>query len=178
MPGTREGRQPAKVERPYPAAVPSERVNDIAQILKYGPETILLIGGAAFQEEGICNAQRIGNATAVRVIGDRVNGRLERGEGRPMLERIPYVIPEAVEMLSGAKHMILAGATVPVGFFAYPDLPSITAPPDCEFHVLAEAHEDVLMALSMLAEEISAPNDVALAPSRAPSSAHRGNHYQ
>ncbi len=158
-----------KVERPYPAAVPSERVNEIARLLRHGPETVLLIGGPAFQEEGICNAQRIGNAAGVRVIGDRVNGRMERGAGRPLLERIPYVIPQAVELLSGAKHMILAGATVPVGFFAYPDTPSVTAPPDCEFHVLAEAHEDVLMALSMLVEEIAAPDDTGpLAPSDRP----------
>lgn len=158
-----------KVERPYPSAVPTDRVNEIVKLLRHGPETVLLIGGPALGEEGICNAKRIGNASGVRVIGDRVNSRLERGAGRPMLDRIPYVIPHAVEMLSGAKHMILAGATKPVGFFAYPDTPSITAPPDCEFHVLAEAHEDVLMALSMLAEEISAPDDTGpLAPSAKP----------
>ncbi len=158
-----------KAATPYPAAIPSERVAEIARLLRHGPETILLIGGPAFQEEGVCHARRIGNATGVRVIGDRVNGRMERGAGRPLLERIPYEIPQAVELLSGAKHMILAGATVPVGFFAYPDTPSVTAPPDCAFHVLAEAHEDVLTALSMLVEEISAPDDTGpLAPSARP----------
>lgn len=158
-----------RVERPLPAAVPSERVNEIVKLLRHGPETVLLIGGPAFEEEGMRSAMRIGNATGVRVIGDRVNGRMERGAGRPVLDRIPYVISQAVEMLAGTKHMILAGSTIPVGFFAYPDTPSVTAPPDCEFHVLAETHEDVLMALAMLAEEISAPpDDGPLAPAERP----------
>lgn len=145
------------VERPHPRPVPPERVTEIARLLAHKQETVLLVGGRAFMAEGLHYARRIGRAAQVRVLGDRVNGRMERGAGRPSLERLPYPVPQAVELLRGAKHMILAGSTVPVGFFAYPNQPSVTAPPDCAFHVLADAHEDVVTALAMLAEEIHAP---------------------
>lgn len=146
-----------RIEVPAPAAVPMERVNDLVPHLAHGPETVLLIGGAALREEGIRQAQSIGRATGIRVLGDRVNSRMERGGGRPEVQRLPYPVPQAVELLKGTKHMILAGAGKPVGFFGYPGQPSVTAPPDCRFHVLAEAHEDIPLALEMLADAVNAP---------------------
>lgn len=148
-----------KITAPTPKAVPTERVAEIAKVLAHGPETVILIGGRALREEGMRHANSIGNALGVRVLGDRVNSRMERGRHRPDVRRLPYPVPQAIEMLKGTRHMILAGATKPVGFFAYPDQPSVTAPPDCEFHVLAHADEDVVLALEMLADFVNAPDD-------------------
>lgn len=144
------------IARPTPTPVPPERVTEIAKLLAHKAETVLLIGDQALREEGLRHALHIGQAAQIRVLGDRVNSRMERGQGRPTLTRLPYPVPQAVALLQGTRHMILAGTDRPVGFFAYPGQPSITAPPDCEFHVLAHPHEDVIMALAMLAEEIGA----------------------
>jgi acetolactate synthase-1/2/3 large subunit len=134
-------------------------VTEIAKILAKGEEVVLLVGGRGFRAEGLRHAAAVGARTGVRVLGDRVNSRMERGAGRYDLIRIPYPVPQAIALLEGTKHMVLAGATIPVGFFGYPDQPSRSAPPDCEYHVLAESDEDVIGALSMLAEEISATPD-------------------
>ncbi len=148
-----------RITASVPAPVPAERVAEVARLLAHGPETVMLIGGRALRAEGIRHANSIGNATGIRILGDRVNSRMERGRDRPDVQRLPYPVPQAVEMLKGTRHMILAGATRPVGFFAYPDQPSVTAPPDCAFHVLAHADEDIVMALEMLADTVNAPDD-------------------
>ena len=154
------GGPPAGRLEPAPQrSVPSERVTEIAKILAKGEEVVLLVGGRGFRAEGLRHAAAVGARTGVRVLGDRVNSRMERGAGRYDLVRIPYPVPQAIALLKGTRHMVLAGATIPVGFFGYPDQPSLTAPPDCEYHVLAESDEDVIGALSMLAEEISATPD-------------------
>jgi acetolactate synthase-1/2/3 large subunit len=45
-----------------------------------------------------------------------------------------------------------------VSFFAYPDKPSIVTPPGCTIHFLAQPHEDLVGALSALADAVSARN--------------------
>ena len=50
--------------------------------------------------------------------------RMARGRGRVPVDRIPYVVDAALKVLEGTKHLVLAGAKAPVGFFAYPGKPS------------------------------------------------------
>ena len=153
------GAPQGKLEPEPKRTVPSERVSEIAKVLGKGEGVVLLVGSRGFRAEGLHHAAAIGARTGVRVLGDRVNSRMERGAGRYDLVRIPYPVPQAIALLEGTQHMVLAGASVPVGFFGYPDQPSRTAPEDCEYHVLATPEEDVIGALSMLSEEISAIPD-------------------
>ena len=44
--------------------------------------------------------------------------------GRVAVERIPYVVDQAVKALDGVRHLILVGAKAPVAFFAYPNKPA------------------------------------------------------
>ena len=60
------------------------------------------------------------------------------------VERVPYVVDQALGVLAGLKHIILVGAKMPVAFFAYPDKPSLLTPPDCAGHVLARPDEDLI----------------------------------
>src|SRR6185295_4040797 len=46
--------------------------------------------------------------------------RMARGAGRAPVDRIPYVVDAATKVLEGTRHLVLAGAKAPVGFFAYP----------------------------------------------------------
>ena len=81
---------------------------------------------------------------------------MERGAGRISVERIPYPVEQALEMLAGVKHIVLVGSSVPVAFFAYPDKPSKLAPEDTQFTTLARPEEDFVHALEWLADELGA----------------------
>jgi acetolactate synthase-1/2/3 large subunit len=72
--------------------------------------------------------------------------------------RPPYPVDRALATLAGTRHLILAGASAPVAFFAYPGKPGALHPPDCAVHVLARAEEDVAGALGALADELGAPS--------------------
>src|SRR5439155_20355568 len=72
------------------------------------------------------------------------------------VERIPYVVDQALGVLAGLKHIILVGSKMPVAFFAYPDKPSRLYPEDCQGHVLARPDEDLIAALDMLCDEVGA----------------------
>src|SRR5262249_27247789 len=60
----------------------------------------------------------------------------------------------------GTRHLVLAGAKAPVGFFAYPGKPSTLWPRDCALHELARPDQDVAAALEALADELGAPGEL------------------
>jgi acetolactate synthase-1/2/3 large subunit len=93
----------------------------------------------------------------------------ERGAGRPEFPRLGYFAEMAATQLSGYRHLVLAGATAPVAFFAYPERPGDPVPPDCQVHVLATPTEDVVGALSELADRVAAGHSAAWPDTPAPS---------
>jgi acetolactate synthase-1/2/3 large subunit len=78
------------------------------------------------------------------------------------VERLPYVVDAALNVLARIKHVILVGAKPPVGFFAYPGKPSLMTPQDSEITVLARPEQDAVAALQWLADEIGAPRVVPI----------------
>ncbi len=152
---------PAPPQDPPPMAqVPEERIAAIAQLLRRGEETVILVGDQVMCNEGVSGlAHRIAAAANARVVGNRAAARVSRGAGRPVVARLPYPVDQAVALLAGARHIVLVGAKDPVGFFAYPDSPSRLAPPDAQIHLLAAEDEDVPAALDALSEELAAPSD-------------------
>src|SRR5438094_301180 len=115
-----------------------------------------LVGGRAVRADGLELAGKIAAKTGARVIAQGSNARTQRGRGRVSVERIPYVVDQALQVLAGLKHIILVGAKMPVAFFAYPDKPSRLTPEGCEGHVLARPDEDSIAALEALSEEVGA----------------------
>jgi acetolactate synthase-1/2/3 large subunit len=62
----------------------------------------------------------------------------------------------AIAALAGAKHLVLAGATSPVHFFAYPGgVPGHPVPEGCTVLVLSAPGEDGIAALRALAERVA-----------------------
>ncbi len=106
--------------------------------------------------DGLELAGKIAAKTGARLIAQGSNARTQRGRGRVSVERIPYVVDQALKVLAGLKHIILVGAKMPVAFFAYPDKPSRLYPEDCAEHVLARPDEDAIAALEALCEEVGA----------------------
>jgi acetolactate synthase-1/2/3 large subunit len=157
------GASPApQLASPAEAAPPvaAEAVAAAAKALRSGEQTVLLIGGAATREPGLSAAARIAEATGAKLLCETFPARLERGAGVPVVGRLGYLAEMANYQLSGAKHLVLAGARSPVTFFAYPGQPSVLVPEGCEVHVLAEPEGSPVAALAQLADEL-APDAVA-----------------
>jgi acetolactate synthase-1/2/3 large subunit len=148
---------------PVPVAPPvaPSAVREAARVLRSGEPVLLLLGNPALRAATIADAQRIAAATGARMSAQMFNTRIERGAGRPTLPRVPYVVDAAIAMLAGVRHAILVGATVPVGFFAYPGKPSTLLPAETQVHVLARPDQDAAAALADLADLLAAPTGAA-----------------
>ncbi len=142
-----------------PSSVPEETIKRVITILKSGEVTALLMAGDAALETGLRHGEIISRATGARLFGQMFNTRLSRGRHVPDTERVPYSVDEALNALSGLRHLILVGAPSPVAFFAYPGRPSSLLPKDCEITVLAGENENVIEALEMVSQEF--PDDLA-----------------
>jgi acetolactate synthase I/II/III large subunit len=145
--------------------VSAETIKKTADLLRSGKTTSLLLGGDALTEECLELAGRIVTKSGCGIYIDWFNTRLQRGAGRVQVERIPYVVDNALKVLEAAGDMVLIGAKAPVAFFAYPDKPSALMPENSACHDFAIVGDDMEAALQALAEELdafaSAPANVA-----------------
>ena len=146
---------------PLPRRVDLSRIRKIAEVLRRREPAVILIDGPLLLEDGLRRAGRVSHATGARLIGNRVNARTQRGAGRVILERLPYLVEPAMEMLKGIRHLILVGSPAPVPFFAWPGKPNWIIPEECRIHVLAAPEEDCLGAMEALAEEVGATEEVS-----------------
>ncbi|MBY8974822.1 acetolactate synthase large subunit [Rhodobacteraceae bacterium NNCM2] len=130
-----------------------------------GPTDLLLLGGEALTEEGLELAGRIAAKTGCELLAEWSNARMERGEGRVMINRLPYPIDQALAVLAPYRRIVLVGAKAPVGFFAYPDKPGILTAEGTEFVDLIDVGADIAGALTALCDKLGAtttpPRDVA-----------------
>ena len=133
---------------------------DAAAATLDGPESLLLLGGAALSEESLRLAGRIADATGCKLLTEWSNARLERGAGRVSVGRIPYPVDQALGVLSPYRRIVLAGARPPVAFFAYPDKPGILTAPGVEFVEFADVASDIRNGLEDLATAVGAAPDM------------------
>lgn len=144
---------------PRPVPVEQATIRQIADVLRIRDPAVILLSGTLLMEDGLRLAGRISHATGARIMGNRVNARSQRGAGRVVIERLPYPIAPALEMLQGTAHLILVGSPPPVPFFAWQGKPNWIIPEDCRMHVLARPEEDSLGAMWALADELGAATD-------------------
>src|SRR5260370_1308223 len=79
-----------------------------------------------------------------------------RGRGRFSIDRVPYVIEQALPILKDFRHIILVETNDPVAFFAYPNKPSLLKPEGCEVHRMTSGGENSVAALEALASAVGA----------------------
>lgn len=165
-----ESREPAPAPAtPRPTPVEPDRIRGVADLLRRREPTVIFLSGSLCMEDGLRLAGRIARVTGARIMGNRVNGRTQRGAGRVVIERLPYPIDSSLAMLRAVAHLVLVGSPVPVPFFAWAGKPNRIVPEECRVHVLATPEEDCLGAMSGLAEELGAPGDVsAVYPNQRP----------
>src|ERR1700738_1456383 len=144
------------------ASYSPQAVETAAKVLHgNGAQTLLLITGSALTEHGLALAQQIAGKTGCKVMGQTYHPKMARGRGRFSIDRIPYVIEQALPLLKDFKHIVLVEANDPVAFFAYPNKPSMLKPEGCEVHRLTAWGENSVAALEALADALGAkPADV------------------
>jgi acetolactate synthase-1/2/3 large subunit len=144
---------PALAQR---AGFDPQAVDRVAETLRRGEPTLLLLSGGALTEQGLALAARIAGKTGCKVMGQTYNPRMARGRDRFAIERIPYVVEQALPVLRDFRHAILVDAVDPVAFFAYPGKPSRLLPDGCAVHRLADASDNGVAALEALADALGA----------------------
>ena len=113
----RRGERAAAAAR---AAVEAAAIHAAATALRRPGPRALLLGGAAVREEALLWAGRIAAKTGCTVLSEYNTPRLQRGAGRVVTQRVPYVVDSALALLKDLRQVVLVGAKPPVGFFAYP----------------------------------------------------------
>src|SRR6185503_15787532 len=144
---------PAESQR---ASYSSQAVENAAKVLRGGSETLLLLTGSALSEQGLALAAQVAGKTGCKVMGQTYHPRMARGRGRFSINRIPYVIEQALPILKDFRHIVLVEANDPVAFFAYPNKPSLLKPEGCDVHRMTAWGENSVAALEALAGAVKA----------------------
>ncbi|MBZ4689230.1 MAG: thiamine pyrophosphate enzyme domain protein TPP-binding protein [Cereibacter sp.] len=145
---------PVIVSPPALAAPDAAQVRRAAEALRNSKSTTILVTGAALRAAQTELLDRIAQKTGARLMAQQANGRMQRGAGRVALDRVPYVIDQALECFAATEQLILIGAKAPVGFFAYPGKPGSMLPETCAVLELAAPDDDLAAAITALAEEV------------------------
>lgn len=154
-----QGNAPAAARAPAPRKrAAADVVTAAARALTSGDPAMLMLGGAGVRGKSLELAGRIAAKTGCRLMAEYNNARMECGAGRVRVDRLPYVVDNAVAALKGTRQMVLAGAKAPVSFFAYPGKPSVLVPEGCAVTRLASVADDIEAALEALAAELGALN--------------------
>jgi acetolactate synthase I/II/III large subunit len=133
------------------APLPSnEKIERAANMLQSGLRTAILLSGSALFGHGLEAAGRIAAATNAKLFIPYPFARVERGAGRPVVDRVPYVPQQAIDLLQEFRQLILVGADEPVAYFASPGKNSGLTAPDCDVYTLAKPEEDCAGALEAL----------------------------
>ena len=158
------GEPASRLPPPERDQVRGETIDAVANALRSGEPSVLLMDGQALREAGLQAARRAADKVGARLMADTFTGRLQRGAGRAVIERFPYFAEMAAAELQNVKHLVLVGSKSPVSFFAYPDKPSDLVADGCQVHTLATPEQDAISALEALAEALGADKQAALAP--------------
>ena len=144
---------------PNPAVQPVDqaRIAQAAQLLRSGEKVLLLLAGGAVWAEGQALAWAIAQHSGADLMADYMASHLHRGQGRLPLARVPYVTEKACQALAPYQHIILVNAKAPVGFFAYPDQPSVQHAPGANLFTLSRPDQDAIATLRALVAELGAP---------------------
>ncbi|AVO37104.1 acetolactate synthase large subunit [Pukyongiella litopenaei] len=147
---------PAPVAPDAPTVPDDARIRAAAQVLKSGRNVTLIVSGAALMAGPLDRLARIAAATGARLMAQQSNARMQRGRGRPDIDRVPYPIDPALATFADTEHVILIGAREPVAFFAYPGKPGRLLPEGCEVLTLTQDGDDLAAAIDALAQETGA----------------------
>jgi len=138
------------------ASVPGAMLIDrAAKMLRSGLPMAILLSGGGLYGEGLRVAGTIAAHTGARLFAPYPVTRIERGAGLPPVERVAYVLEQGIDQFKEFDQLILVGANAPRAYFAYPGKDTAFTSPECEVFTLAEARQDIVGALTALANALS-----------------------
>ncbi|MFY9782075.1 MAG: acetolactate synthase large subunit [Acidimicrobiales bacterium] len=117
----------------------------------------LLVGGQALTKANLELAQRVARATKSKLLMETFPAIMDRGANVASPERLIYASEFALDQLKNCDAVILLGAREPVGFFAYPSVPSRLVSESSELIDVAPPGSNVSGALEMLVDALRAP---------------------
>ncbi len=143
---------------PPPVAPPpdSARVEAATRLVKSGEPTAIILGPHLTQGAALHAAARIASATGAKLFATFAFPRMERGAGRPVVERIAYASEQAAAQLRPFRQMVLVAAPAPVAFFGHPLRPGLLAPEGCAIVSLVDPQQDCAAALEALEAALDA----------------------
>jgi acetolactate synthase-1/2/3 large subunit len=148
-----------------PAAAADATVQTVADAIRSGGRTAILLGGGALRDSALQTAARIAAHSGVKLFAETFPARMERGAGAPAVERLAYLAEMASLQLRDYDRLVLVDAKAPVSFFAYPGKKSYLAPDSCTVQELSAPEQDAAASLKKLAVALGADN---AAPAPAP----------
>jgi len=141
---------PAASHRPMASP---DAIGYAAKMLVNGKKTGLVLGNLALRGDPLEIAGRIAAKTNAALLSETFPSfSLARGEGRPIVEIIPYYLEAGLEFLKDFEQLIFVGALYPVATFAYRNKPAFKYAPQCALFTMASADQDLLAALQLLAK--------------------------
>ena len=142
--------------RPNPLHVDDDAVERALVVLRT-KRSALFLGHSALSKDEMALAQRVAHATGARVIMETFPAIMDRGAGVASPERLLYLSEFAISQLGDVEALVLIGTHEPVGFFAYPDVPSRLVAGGCELVCVAAPGADTRSALDALVDALGVP---------------------
>lgn len=147
----------ARPEAPQPPLAPDPgAVARVARALRSGKKALILLGTPAVAADLHPLLVGLARASGATLMLSPTVGTLPRGRGRLALPAVPYAVDEAVRGLAPYDVVVLVNCPPPVGFFLYPDRPSLMHRPDADVLVLSRSDQDAAAALRALAADLGA----------------------
>lgn len=151
------GAQEAITRQPQDCAG-DDAIRRAATLLTNGKKTAFVLGGRAMRHEATSIVASIAEHCDATLFCETFPTRMERGEGRVNVPRIPYFAEQAVGVLADFEQFIVVCSQTPAAFFAYPGLPSLLVPESAVVHVAIARDEDVDDGLRRLSSLLGLTN--------------------
>ncbi|PVA09117.1 acetolactate synthase large subunit [Pelagivirga sediminicola] len=156
--GWDEGGQMAGAIAPDgPAPLDEDALSAAVAALESGQRTLIIAGNSVLEDtSALAQLRGIADKTGADLLAPTSNRRIERGQGRAALAKIPYPINMALETLAPYARAILIETVPPVAFFAYPGRPSLLLPENCDTVTLCSVDGDGPATIAALADRLGA----------------------
>jgi len=162
---------PPPPEPPEPAKGVRAFMREVAAALREaGPGGgALYLGGDALCEPTLSTAAAVARASGALLLCPNSFSRVDRGRGRPAVQRVPYFPQQAQTYLRQFGTLVLVGTTAPVAQFGYADGPSSLVSEATALYDVAFADlRGALTHLATLLQDAPAPAPAPQSPPAAP----------
>ena len=145
-----------------PVKVAKSTIETISEAIKQGnkegKKTAFILGGSSCMGDELEAAGRVAEGAGGTLFQEHfIAGRLQKGDGRVRVHGIPYETADAQKLFSKYSQLVIVAAQIPVSEFSYKGKDLLKISPDTNVMTLTTVHNNILLALNDLADELGAP---------------------